>query len=142
MKKSLLFAASLSLFLAFSCDKKVEQEAVATDVVNVEGENVADAQQDLNESVIDAQNAVNSAQRELDDAKMKGDQVLTGAAQKKLDELQANLEMIQKNAGQAIQTVDGRKDGAEKVLDNTTDAAGARLENVENAAENVENKIK
>ena len=142
MKKVLLFGTALAFAFVVSCTKEVEQEAVATDVVNVEGENVADAQQDLNQDVIDAQEAVNAAQIELDEATAKGDQVLTTAAQTKLDELQASLEMIQKNAGEAIRATDGRMEGADKQLENTEDAAKARLDNVENAADNIKDKVK
>lgn len=141
MKKTLLLTAALSLMFAVSCTKEVEQEAVATDVVNVQGENVADAQEGLNADVISAQEAVNEAQKELDEATAKGDQVLTTAAQNKLNELQATLDRIKKNAGEAIRDVDGRMEGSDKVLDNTEDAAKARLENVEDAAENLKDKV-
>ena len=142
MKKLLLLATVTSLTLVLSCDKKMETEAVATDVVNVEGENVADAQTDLNQDVIDAQESVNAAQRELDEATAKGDQVLTDAAQKKLNDLQAKLDMIKQNAGEAIRATDGRVDGAGKRLDNIEEAAGASLENVEDAADNIKDKVK
>ncbi|WP_226065698.1 hypothetical protein [Kaistella polysaccharea] len=130
-----------ALLFAVSCSKEVKEEAVATDVVNVEGENVADAQMDLNDDVINAQEAVNAAQRELDDATAKGDQVLTDAAQTKLNELQAKLDMIKKNAGEAIRATDGRSDGSDTRLDNIEDAAGAKLDNVKDAADNVKDKV-
>ncbi len=141
MKKLFVSALGAALLFAVSCSKEVKEEAVATDVVNVEGENVADAQMDLNDDVINAQEAVNAAQRELDDATAKGDQVLTDAAQTKLNELQAKLDMIKKNAGEAIRATDGRSDGSDTRLDNIEDAAGAKLDNVKDAADNVKDKV-
>lgn len=141
MKNVMMIAAVAGLTLFTACNKDAKTEAVATDVQNVTGENVADAQKDLNESVVEAQEAVNAAQKELDDATAKGDQVLMGAAQTKLNELQATLDMVKKNAGESIRATNGQMDGADKQLDNTTDAAESKLDNVEDQADKLKNKV-
>ncbi|WP_018674455.1 hypothetical protein [Riemerella columbina] len=141
MKKLFLTLGVLGL-LAVSCDKKTEKEAVATDVITVEGENVADAQKDLNQEVIDAQNALNDAQKELDKAKQDGNTTLVDVAQKKVDELQARLESIQANAGEKIRDVNGAADNADKVLNNTVKAAEAQTDNIEEAAKDIKKAVK
>ncbi len=142
MKKFWLVAGLAGFTALTSCNNDAKKETVETDVTTVTGENVAEAQEDLNENVMDAQNAVNEAQKELDEAKAKGDQVLMVAAQKKLDDLQMQLDAVKKNAGEAIRQTNANMDGADKHLDNTGDAAANKLENVENTADKVKDKVK
>ncbi|SFH82928.1 DUF1090 family protein [Halpernia frigidisoli] len=142
MKKVWLIAAAAGFTFLTSCNKDAKMETVPTDVATVTGENVADAQKDLNENVADAQDAVNQAQKELDEAKAKGDQVLLGAAQTKLDELQAKLDAVKKSAGETIRATNGDMKGANKQLDNTNDAAKEQLKEVEKTAGKVEDKVK
>lgn len=141
MKKLFLTLGVVATF-AVSCDKNAEKKAVTTDVTTVEGENVADAQQDLNQEVIDAQNALNDAQKELDKAKQDGNQTLVDVAQKKVDELQSKLENIQSSAGEKIRGVNGAAENADKVLDNTVKSAEAQTDNIKEAAKEIKKAVK
>ncbi|WKS94433.1 hypothetical protein [Riemerella columbina] len=141
MKKLFLTCGILGL-LAVSCDKNSEKHAVTSEVTTVKGENVADAQQDLNQEVIDAQNALNEAQNALDKAKKEGNPTLVDVAQKKVDELQWKLDEIQARAGKKIRGVNGAAENADKVLDNTVKSAEAQTDNIEEAAKEIKKAVK
>lgn len=84
MKKVLLPLVAVVAFTFTSCEKKNnEATPVATDVENVQGENVADAQEDVNAEVADAQKALNDAQQALEEAKAKGDEAAAKVAERK-----------------------------------------------------------
>src|SRR5690606_13433524 len=117
MKKVLLSLAVVGFFAFTSCKNEGDKVAVETEVETVDGENVADAQEDLNEDLMSAQNELNEAKAELEEAQASGDATLVDEAQAKIDELQAKVDEIQQSAGDAIQAVDGAADTAEDVLD-------------------------
>lgn len=141
MKKVTFTLAIAALAFTASCNNNSKPEVVTTDVETVKGENVADAQDDLNENAEDAQEEINKAQKELDEAKAKGDQVLVDAAQKKLDDLKMQVKNIQANAGKEIRSTDGDMKGANKVLNGKTEAAEQQLEKVEETAKEVKKKV-
>ena len=142
MKKVLLSLAVVGFFAFTSCKNETATVAVETDVENVEGENVADAQKELNEEVKEAQDALNEANLKLEEARTNGDATMIEAGEASVKDLQARLDEIQRKAGEAIQAVDGAMDGADKVLDNTTDAAEKQLDNLEEAADKVKDAAK
>lgn len=142
MKKVILSVMVAGLFFA-SCaqDKTTTTTPVATDVVNVEGSNVADAQEDLNASLISAQEEVNKAQEELNEAQAAGNTQLVGSIQARIDSLNQVIQDIQSRAGSAIRDVHGASHNAGDVLDSHVDAAEDQLDRVESQAQDLRDGV-